>query len=1128
MLPGLYNSGDLEPQDGVGAIGDDVEAHYEFEIPAGTVKTLKVRMENYLVMHFDYPPFAGWYVYTSNSNGDNLQLVGDCIPAEGGGGETPPPDCWFICDDPNVLADLNPGTANYIKLVSHDVGDNDWLTFNDIEVIIEYEIDPNNDEVFQYYVKFDINDIDASQELTAARLRINVALAAQDALAEVYLVDNSLLATDSAQLLHEANSPSYSSLLNPIKSFSCENTGTISLNVKAAIAEAMATGQDSIAFVISERNNDQLVAIDANNSQNSPELTISQKSLLPPGELPGGEVPDVNNGPRPLVYDTMIVKDVNDDTYVKYDSPGSAVIGAAFDLEYNTGDLEPNDGIGAIGKDAEKLYQFQIPAGDVTTLKVRMENYLVMHFDYPPFAGWYIYTSNANGDNLHLVGDCIPAEGGGGGPISPDCWFVSGDANALADLNPGGTSYIKLVSHDVGGNDWLTFNDIEVIAEYQVDPDNDKINRYYVKFDISSITADVRLDSATLNLYVTEPNANAVAEIHLVQGTYDPCTAAQIIYNAEDADYSGMVNPIKTISCATAGLKQINVKSALEDALAGGEPNIAFLITEQNENALFTIEAEPAPQEPYLNVYFKSEISSGQAQWNILPGADGKFTMRVKAINNVGITGVSDAFVINVYDPNLPVINGIDCLINSTWKDCRDANYGDNLQQIRIDAADLQETPDVRLILRNIPDDHNFVDAQLSYSAGYFTHNTNLTIHDSGDWQINVTATDSDDNSDTETITWRIPWGSLDSYLISPTGDIIVPKSGSFDVQAGVQCLDAECPDVNFSIVLNNPLELKYDDAGAESYGDIGSTEGYLAVGFTPQSYPMQLITARFYVYDTTTYPFEINIRDDNGYDWLGSPGAPGTNLVTPFVVDPVVTSTDEEVAWFDVDLSQHNIIINSGDFYIGVRQIEEGKLNQLGFDMQGGSYVPYGRSWAYLPLVEILFENGWFNLDSLLGCQSDPNFCGNLMVRAMMAEPGTFSGQLPETIGPAILYTTDEHPSPCPNPDMAPEQTCQTTITVHAVGPAGQYTKIHALAANNYSSDSSTAIKVTITEPSTPCDAVNLDAVFPIDGGDLEVLAGEWLEDTPPLFADIYTDGAVNLKDLALLAQYWLNSQCP
>jgi hypothetical protein len=871
-----------------------------------------------------------------------------------------------------------------------------------------------------------------------------------------------------------------------------------------------------------------LATIDANNGLTPPALTISQKVLQP--QAPDGQTPDANNGPRPLVYDAAIVKDVNDDTYVKYDNPGTVPVGATFDSEYNTGDLEPNDGLGAIYVNAQKLYPFEIPAGQLRGIKVRMENYIVLNFYYPPYVGWYVYTSNANGDNLHIIGDCVPPEGGGGELPPPDCLFISEEPNALADLNPGGTSYIKIVSHDVDEFEYLTFNDIEVIAEYQIDPNNDSINRYYVKFDVAGLPPDADVDSATLNLYVTEPNDDAVAEVHLVQSTYDACTPAYMIYNAQDAPYSSLTNPIKTFACDSTGLRQLNVKPALEDALAAGVQDIAFLITEENENTLFAVDGNTNPTPPSLNVYFKSDVSSGLVQWNILPAENGLFTIRVKATNNVGLTGLSDHLVVDIFDANLPVINSVDCMINSTWQDCHNAQYGDDLDKIRIDAADLQEQPTVWLTLRNVPDDYNFVDDQVTYSGGYFTYNTNLTIADSGQWQINVTAADSNDNTDVETITWNIPWGRLDSYLINPTSDMTAPKNSTFTVEAGVQCLDAECPDVNISLTLNEANELIYDDYSPESWGDLGTTEGYLAVRITPATYPAQLITARFYIWDETTYPFELNVWDDNGYDWMGSGGAPGTQLMTPMLVDPVVASSadpnmDPNVAWFDVDLSEQNIVINSGHFYIGFRQIIEGVLNQVGFDMEGDSYVPHARSWGYLPEVEFLFGNGWFNLDGLLGCGSDPQFCGNLMIRAMVSEPGTYSGELPQTIGPAILYTTDDHPEPCPNPDMDPGQSCQVTLTVHAVGPAGEYTRFYALAANNYSADYDGPIKVTITPPSTPCDAANLDAVYPVGYGDIRALADQWLESAPPLFADINGDGDVNMKDFAKIAEYWLQS---
>jgi hypothetical protein len=246
----------------------------------------------------------------------------------------------------------------------------------------------------------------------------------------------------------------------------------------------------------------------------------------------------------------------------------------------------------------------------------------------------------------------------------------------------------------------------------------------------------------------------------------------------------------------------------------------------------------------------------------------------------------------------------------------------------------------------------------------------------------------------------------------------------------------------------------------------------------------------------------------------------------------------DPNVAWFDIDLLDHNIIINSGSFYVGARQLELDKCNQIGFDMEGASYVSYARSYGYLP------SEGWFNLDDYcrycelnplvceLYCSLFPEddictgmYCGNLMIRAMVSEPETYSGDLPQEIGPAILYTTDDHPRPCTNPDMDPGQSCQATINVHAVGPAGEYTGFYALAANNYSADYDGPIKVTITPPATPCDAANLDAVYPVDYGDIRALASQWLESTPPLFADINGDGDTNIKDFAKIAEYWLQS---
>ncbi|MBN2136863.1 MAG: S8 family serine peptidase [Sedimentisphaerales bacterium] len=1126
-IPGQYSTGDLESADGVGAIGEDVAVHYDFHLPAGTIKNVKVRLENYIVSHWVYPPFAGWYVYTSNETGDNLHLIGDCIPAEGGGGETPSPDCWFISEDANVIGDFEGGATNYIKLVSHDVDEDgfgmDFLTFNDIEVIVEYQPDPENDSIYRYYLQFDINDIDPAAELTGARLQLEVTQPATEAVAEVRLVDNSLVPGDSAQAMHEAAEAYYSTLTNPIKTFTCENTGPIVVNLKAAVEEALLADEATIAFQITERNSDQLVCLAAAGSGNPPVLTVSQKVQLDPCDLPdgGGSPEDANNGPRPLNFDTIITRDISEDTYTMHEAPASAGIGAAFASEYNTGDLEPNDGIGAIGIDAEEHYEFTIPEGIVKTLKVRLENYIVSHWVYPPYAGWYVYTSNASGDNLHLVGDCIPAEGGGGEAPSPDCWFVSSDPDVLADLTPGATNYIKLVSHDVDddgfGQDFLTFNDIEVITEYAIDPNNDNVGRYYLKFDISDFSSETPIDSATLNFHVTAPALDAIAQINLVK-VYDPFfNTAYAFYAAEDADYSSLVNPIKTFACDTAGLKQANVKAALEDAIESGRSEIAFLITEQNEDALFAIDANNGDNPPALDVYVKSGTSAGRVKWRLVGGEHGDFKLRVRASNDIGVEGLSDTRVVNIYDPNLPVIHSVECMIDSAWQDCRVAEYGDTIQKIRIDADDPQETPQVRLTLRNVPDDHNFVDEQLAYSEGYFTHEANIEIADSGQWLIKVLCTDSDTNTAVKTITWNIPWGVLAADLLAPTSDIAVPKSSTFDVQTQLRCLDAECPAANLSLKINEPIEIKYDDSTPESYADIGWSEllgeVYIAVQFTPDAYPATLSTARFYVWDTTTYPFELHIWDDTGDD-----GLPGTELISPFVVDPVVPSgaspdMDPNIAWFDIDLSAHDIVIDDGGFYIGWKQLEEGKNNQVGLDMNGSDTYDHG--WVYGGWIL-----GWLPQNYL--CSLDATYCGNIMIRAEVSTPGTYSGVLPMIAGRAPLYTSTDNPRACSDMDAGDD--CRATFQVHTVGAVAEEARLYTVAANTHSLDTAAPLQVTITTPAAPCHAANLNAIGPVDFGDFALLALQWLAPEPDLAADIEIDGDIDALDLAILAHYWLN----
>ena len=1106
-IPSQYHSGDLEPDDGLGAIGENVEKIYSFTLPIGQPSVLKIRMEHYLVLQQD-DPNSGWRFFVSDALGNNLALVGDCIPETGGGGDPPPPDCWWISRDPAVLSALHPG-LNYIKLMSFDVGEDDWLTFNNIEVFVDFAIDPANDLQHRYTVKFDLSAIDLAKEITAARLSINVSQAAAGAMGEIHWVDPAILSSDPATTLHNAALPTGATLTNPVKSFSAGNTGPVNINLKAVIDDALRSGHKAVALQIRELGDDQIFALSAGGSANKPRLVLSQRSAQappPPAQMP---TPPPAPGPHTIVFDAAVVKKITDGSYTKTDAPPEAEVGSTIAAEYNTGNLEPEGGMGAVGEDAAKVYPINLPAGTLRQVRVRMENYVVLQQDDPP-AGWYLFTSDAAGTELHLLDQCTPETGGGGEPPPPDCWFISSDPAVLADFHPGAASFIKLRSHNVAEFDWLSFNVLELIAEYQIDPANDQVRRYYMRFDLSSLSPDDKIDTAIVNLTVSRAAAGAVGDFSVVNNAYDAGTGALTIYNAEDAAYSSLPNPFKTFAADTTGLKRVNIRAAVEDAVSSGESSIAILLTEEQENALFAVAGSASAQPPTLDVYLKSGLNSGTAQWAAKALREGNYLLQLHAQTSTGAVADSQVIPLVVENPDRPRIQSVECRIAGQWKDCRTALYNQTIESIRVAATDPQETPTVHLTLSNLPDNKTFIDSNVAFSGGYFTQTANQLIHDSGQWNLFVRAADSQGNFDERMISWQIPWGELIAQLLAPTAAAQTPKGNALTVSAITTCAGGECPDVFATVILNKPVECAYDDGTAEDFGDIGSTDAFLAVRITPTEYPAVLKTARFYIWDQTTYPFELHVWDDNG------PGAsPGVELMTPMVVDPVNSSAGQVVSWFDVDLSDRNIVIPSGDLYIGWRQLEETRNNQVGFDTNGTEKM---RTWAYLAML-----GGWFNLDDY--CSYDPQFCGNIMIRAILGSEGYFSGILPATTMLAPFYAPSGHPAPCG--DLADGQTCTTNITLLAVGQVGDKAKLMVRAANAHSLAETASVTATVAAAANPCRAANLDGVGLVNLEDFAILAHQWLATQKPLFADLNNDQKVNLADLLYLSNNWLSS-CP
>ncbi len=1104
-MPTQYRSGDLEPQDGVGAIGEDAEALYSFTLPEGTPSKLSVKMVHYLVLQVD-DPNSGWHVGLTDSQGTVLAPIGDCSPETGGGGDPPPPDCWWITTNPAVLSALHSGT-NYLKLTSFDVGEDDWLTFNSIEVIVDFEPDPDTDQVYRYLMKFDLSVIDTAGEVTAARLSLNIARGETGAIGEIHLVDNLLDSANLPQTLHEAGAADYSNLVNPIKSFGASAAGPISINIKTAIDEALLLGKKSIALQVREFNNDQQFALRGSADAIKPRLTISQRTTQAPPPPAEPRIPPPDEGQQVIIYDSSVTKDISEASYTKQDAPAEAILGSTIAAEYNTGNLETEGGVGAIGEDAYKIYEFTMPAGTPRQIRVRMEHYFNLIQD-DPLAGWYLFTSDIDGNELHLVDECSPETGGGGEPPPPDCWFISDDPATLADLNPGGTSYIKLRSHNVGDDDWLVFNVLEVMIEYEVDPDNDLVRRYYLRFDLTGFSPDDKIDTGILNLRIATANPQATGEVRIVRNAYDAQTGAYSIYNAENADYSSLANPFKTFSAANEGLLRINVRAAVEDAVESGAGSVAFLLTEQGENALFSVYGSSSDTPPSLDVYLKTGINAGSATWSVVGQKEGSYLMQLRAETSTGSVSDSQVIRLNVENPDRPRIQSVECRVGGSWNDCRTLQYSQTLESIRVNATDPQQTPMIHLTLSNLPDNTTFIDADVPYAAGSFTQPINLTIRDGGQWDLLVLATDDDGNSDRKSIAWQIPWGELSAQLLWPTSAVPTPKGNTLNLAATTACIGGECPNVSATVILNPPIERIYDDGTAEDYGDIGASDAYIAVRITPTEYPARLRAARFYIWDKTTYPFELRLWDDNGPG-----GKPGTNLMPARIVDPVNPSVGHEVQWFDIDLSDRDIVISSGDFYIGWRQIDDIRNNQVGFDTNGPSQQ---RTWAYLALL-----GGWFNLSEY--CFFDDSFCGNIMIRAILDSDSYYSGSIPTITSSSPFFSSQPQPTACG--DMQDGDTCNLTLPIHAVGQIGDKTKLMVRFANTYKLADTAGINTTITAPSSDCTASNLNVVGRVDLQDFEILARQWLSTQKPLFADLNNDQQINLLDLTILADHWLMS---
>jgi hypothetical protein len=183
--------------------------------------------------------------------------------------------------------------------------------------------------------------------------------------------------------------------------------------------------------------------------------------------------------------------------------------------------------------------------------------------------------------------------------------------------------------------------------------------------------------------------------------------------------------------------------------------------------------------------------------------------------------------------------------------------------------------------------------------------------------------------------------------------------------QAGPVCATPES---------NSIYEIAHDDGSAETSYNFG-TLNYFAVKFTPSGYPADLYRASIYTAGATNGVGLVHVWDDDGEN-----GSPGTILLEGLPITFVGNT------WKYISLSDFNITINEGSFYVGMQEMNP---PPIGIDTDSPS------------------TNSIINIDDGSGWEPLGNyFEGALMVRAELDSMNVLgiddgiTGNIPESFG--------------------------------------------------------------------------------------------------------------------------------
>lgn len=427
---------------------------------------------------------------------------------------------------------------------------------------------------------------------------------------------------------------------------------------------------------------------------------------------------------------------------------------------------------------------------------------------------------------------------------------------------------------------------------------------------------------------------------------------------------------------------------------------------------------------------------------------------------SVGIPGiiVSNATVSIQSGSNVfPIIEGVECYIDSSWQPCTNLGYGESLMEMRSNCSDSDGTvSSVFFELRNVEDSKVIVDGYGINGLGNVWNFdfANFALNDSGNMELGVTCLDNLGGIGTSTNSWFVNWGQLVSVINSPSSvSTNVSQYSTFLFNTGFTCVGGECG--NVTVTLDPTVQIAIAQGSDDvCVGHANSNymenvflrfgndqwEGNVDTGLRfqnvqiPQGSVINSATIKFVSRGTYAADVVRSIIVGQNTD-----NPPTFSSYADFISRP---KTSNFVQWNNVPHWTFGMVQYTPDISSVIQEIVNKPYWNAGDSMV--IFVQNNGSDALAERMAIDYSDGSY------GYAVNPLNVVNITIN--YTESGSVmskGGAVSTTVGATPFYTTSTNPVVCSN--MKGGGTCPTSWIVNATGPVGNNYEFYVIYDSSY-----------------------------------------------------------------------------